>query len=317
MPLTELASDQLKLVAGAAMLYAAGRAGSRVAKGNQHGFRAVCSWIPIAALTVGAVLLHEQGVALAVIFATTVGSLSLVAGCVGIMGETKDEPPQWPAPARRVATLLLPTALLAFLAGFSGYLDYFSAVILGIEGIILLAVWRERDPDGLQQKGTKGGIPATRLLAALILSIAGAWTVLHGMIGLGRNMDFLPLGVASTIALCPLLVAPMLLGGSELSQAGRAWAASMTQIGVAQLNLCALLPLTAVLWRLRWGEALYYPVANWRVDAVVIVLLSAALLPAASARWRPGRLEGAAQLLVYVAYVLAVIFVAGRTAFWP
>jgi hypothetical protein len=258
-------------------------------------------------------LLHEQGVALAIIFATTVGSLSLVGGCVAIMGETKDEPAQWPAPARRVATLLLPTALLAFLAGFSGYLDYFSAVILVVEGVILLVVWRERDPDALPQKAIAGAIPTIRLIAALILSVAGAWSVLHGMIGLGRNMDFLPLGVASTIALCPLLVAPMLLGGSELSQAGRAWAGSMTQIGVAQLNLCALLPLTAVLWRVRWGEALYYPVANWRVDAVVIVLLSAGLLPAASARWRPGRLEGAAQLIVYVAYVLAVIFVAGKT----
>jgi hypothetical protein len=151
-----------------------------------------------------------------------------------------------------------------------------------------------------------------RTIGELALCAAGAWLALQGMIGFSRDTELPPPAIVATIALCPLMVAPMLLNGSELAQNGRAWAASMTQIGVAQLNLCALLPLTAVLWRLKWHEPLYYPVANWRVDAVVIVLLSAGLLPAAAGRWRPGKLEGAALLVAYVAYILAVIFVAGR-----
>jgi Ca2+/Na+ antiporter len=130
--------------------------------------------------------------------------------------------------------------------------------------------------------------------------------------GMTEDLDFPPSLVPAAIVLAPLLAAPMLLSGSHLAQRGQAWAAHATHIGVAQLNLCALLPLSAILWRARWHAVLVYPLANWRLDAVVLILLAAVILPAAAGRWRPQRIEGLFQILLYIVYVLAVITLAAE-----
>jgi Ca2+/Na+ antiporter len=62
-------------------------------------------------------------------------------------------------------------------------------------------------------------------------------------------------------------------------------------------------------WQFRHGESLYFPMATWRVDAVVLMILAAAVLPAAAGRWRPGRGDGAMLLVIYIGYVLASIVI--------
>jgi hypothetical protein len=50
------------------------------------------------------------------------------------------------------------------------------------------------------------------------------------------------------MVLSPLLVAPMVLWGSTMGGTKRGPAAMSSLVGVALLNLCALLPVTALLW---------------------------------------------------------------------
>jgi hypothetical protein len=305
------APPKLILIAGAALLYAGGRAAARAISRNRPapGRRAIGHWLPIVAVTFTAILFGQPDMAMSFIFATSIASLALVGGCIAVMGAAPEEPAVWPAPIRSVCALLLPAAALVFLAGFSGHMGRFNCAVLGAEGILLCFVWRgaarETDP-------APPPIHKTSVIVAVILCAAGGWAAVHGAIGMTRDMDFPPSLVPAAIVLSPLLAAPMLLGGSELAQRGQAWAAHATHVGVAQLNLCALLPLAAVLWHIRWHATLVFPMANWRIDCVVLILLAAALLPAAAGRWRPRRLEGLFHIILYVVYVLAVITAAAE-----
>jgi Ca2+/Na+ antiporter len=295
--------SQLQLIAGAAMLYIGGRSAAEGLSGGttSPGWRAVGHWLPIAAVAGVAVWLGQPEMALATLFASSIAALALVGGCVAIIGMTPDEPAVWPETTRRTTALLIPAAVLAYLAGFSGQFGGLTCSLLLGEGIILLIVWsiyRE-----------KSSLDLTRLIIALPLCGIGAWAAMRGAIGMNADVDYPPSMVAAATILAPLLCAPMLLSGSAMAQRGQAWAIHATLAGVAQLNICAGLPLVAIFWRLRWHAPLIYPLHNWRVDAVVLLLLSASLAPVAAGRWRPHRIEGAFHLLLYVVYVLAVIAV--------
>jgi cation:H+ antiporter len=295
------------LIAGAAMLYVGGRSAALALSGDapSPGRRAVGHWLPIAAVAIAAVLLGQPELALGIIFASSVAGLALVGGCVCIMGTTPEEPQVWPEAVRQPCALLLPIAALTFLAGFSGRVGWFNSIILAIEGLLVWTVWA----------GRSGGVGASlpvkwsRLVLAAALCAVGGFAAVHGAVRMSVNPDFPPSLVAAATILSPILVASLLLNGAALVQRGHAWAAHATHAGVAQLNLCLLLPLTAILWRLRWGETLAYPMSNWRIDAVILILLAAALLPAAAGKWRPQRLEGGFYIVLYVAYVLAVVVV--------
>ena len=77
------------------------------------------------------------------------------------------------------------------------------------------------------------------------------------------------------------------------------------------LNLCLLLPVLAIAWRVRrmlapWAtepEWLPFPMAAWRLDAVLILIVGAVLLPVALGRWKLGRTEGVVLVVVYAAYL--------------
>jgi cation:H+ antiporter len=335
------------LIAGSAMLYVGGRSAALALSGDapSPGRRAIGHWLPIASIAIVAVLLGQRELALGIIFATSIASLALVGGCVCIMGTTPDEPAVWPEAVRPPCALLLPVAVLAFLAGFSGQLGWFNCVILAIEGLLVWSVWSKplspspgnpgeggggggtpsgatnphpdpppdyqgRGKEGPQNtSGTRSPVKTGCLLLAAALCPIGALAAVKGAIRMSVNPDFPPSLVAAATIVSPILVASLLLNGSSLVQRGHAWAAHATHAGVVQLNLCALLPLTAILWRLRWGESLVYPISNWRIDAVVLILLAAALLPAAAGKWRPQRFEGGFYLFLYIAYVLAVVAV--------
>jgi len=215
---------------------------------------------------------------------------------------TPEEPAVWPESTRNVTALLLPAAVLAYLAGFPGHFGWLTNSLLLGEGLVLLIVWR----------GSAGRLRLApiHLLIAIPLSALGAWAVVRGAMSLNSDVDYPPAMVAAATVFAPILCVPMLLSGANLAQRGQAWAIHGALVGLAQLNLCAGLPLAAILWRLRWHSALTYPMHNWRVDAVVLLLISATLAPVAAGRWRPHRIEGAFQLVLYVVYVLAVIAVA-------
>ncbi|HUB27220.1 MAG TPA: hypothetical protein VL992_17480 [Tepidisphaeraceae bacterium] len=303
------AFPQATLTAGAVLLYAGGRTAAAALAQNapSPGRRALGHWLPIAAIASIAAASGQVNFALAIIFATSVASLGLVGGCIAVMGPNADEPELWPSPARKSASILLPATVLVFIAGFAATITLLASILMLAMGALILFL--RLDP---ADRAGESNPPKTKpftLLIAVAISCLGAWAAVTGSVGINATMDFSsPIPVVATV-LSPLLVASMLLGGSTLASRGAAWAASATNVGVAQLNLCLLLPLLALTWQARHDHALYYPMPTWRVDAVTLMVLAAALLPSAAGRWRPGRIEGVTLLAIYVAYVLANIVV--------
>src|ERR1700722_3582504 len=303
-------NPQITLTVGAVLLYVGGRvAFCALAQGSPApGRRAVGHWLPVAAVALAAALLGQAVVAIEIIFATSVAALALIGGCIAVTETHGDEPPLWPTRGRKLAAMLLPATVLAFMAGFGGQVTIVAAILLLAQGAIILFV--QFDPaDQPAEPQTASQLKFIPLLLALILCAVGGWAAAFGTIGVSAKLDFpSPLPLVTTV-LCPLLVASMLPGGSTLAQRGKAWAAAATHVGLTQLNLCLLLPLLAIIWRERQGESLYYPLSTWRVDAVVLMILAAALLPAAAGRWQLSRSDGVMFIIIYVGYVLATIVV--------
>jgi hypothetical protein len=300
-------TPQAALMGGVAMLYAAGRAAvvALAHNASSPGRRALGHWMPIAAVTAAAVVLHEPLLAMSVIFATSVATLALAGGAVALSETTPQDPAYDGSPhLASFGGLLLPAALLALLAGFSGQIGWFNAAALALEGLAVLYVWR----DWIDAPEKPEKTSSLNLVLAILLALVGAWIAVKGAIGATHLLGFVSPGIVATSTLAPLLAAPMLLSGANLAQQGRAWAAWSTHIAVVQLNLCVLLPLTALFWLLRWHTPLAFPLATWRVDAVVLVLLAAI-----TGRRRPGNAEGFFLMILFVGYVLAVIGATLRT----
>jgi Ca2+/Na+ antiporter len=59
-------------------------------------------------------------------------------------------------------------------------------------------------------------------------------------------------------------------------------------------------------------EPIYYPMAVWRVDTVVLILLALLLLPVGMGRWTLGRREGAGLIIGYAAYLVLTAMMGTR-----
>jgi Ca2+/Na+ antiporter len=300
------------LLIGAVLLYVASRVRSHILAGTEFspGRRALGNWFPIAAAVLVAVAMRRGDWALSIIFATSVGCLSLLLGSICIMNPGSAAM----AHSRRFWPFALPAALMALLAGFAGNLSWRSALALLIEGGALLLAWREisaGESTVREPRNDEAGIFRTINLALCILmAVVGA---IAGDFGIGRiSRDFS--GVADTTTLVavlsPILILPMLSGAAALARKNRASEAVTSAIAVVLLNICLLLPVAAFLWYAAHavGGNLSGPLpfgwVTWRVDSVLLVVLSFARLPAALGRWTLGRAEGLALIAVYGVYVL-------------
>jgi Ca2+/Na+ antiporter len=333
-PLPEfLGFGHVMLLAGALMLYVASRAAAHTLAGSgaNPGRRALGYWIPIAATAMVAVAFHRADLALSIIFATSVGCLSLLLGSMCIIRPNADSP----APPRRLWPLAMPAALLTLLIGFTGHFSWQHAGLLLFEGLALLFVWQELSgsdeiPAALGDERLpeidKHSFPLrwrVDLTLVVILSFIGAVGAIIGVQRLNRNSQMIS-DMATFIAILgPLLVLPMLIAGAALAQKNRAWEATTSAVGVVLLNLCLLLPIVILLWYvvgaiqlnssdwrlLRLGSLagispMPFSWVTWRVDNVVLVVLAFVLFPAAMDRWRLGRAEGIMLIALYGVYVL-------------
>ena len=160
----------LLLAGAAAGWYAASFTASEALAGSRLALRrrVLGQWLPILAMALVATLAQQTEVALGVLFATSVAALSLVLGIVTIAHEFA--PP--PAPpggfpvietsnphvvavattpdavvsrARRPWAFILPAALIALLAGFSGRLTGLHAVLLAVAGLFIVSLWNARN----------------------------------------------------------------------------------------------------------------------------------------------------------------------------
>ena len=315
-------------------LYAASRTAVGVLAGNglgRAGWRAVGHWIPIAAVALVAAALGHPDIAVALAFASSIASLAFVLGVLTYLA-----PMEQPPATRRAWPFVLPAALLPLIAGFSGQFAWVHALAMTLLGVALLAAWR----DPALREGDDATVPfagavaapaprpawllAAELILALALAAVGGWAAVVGTLRASAATRVFSPGLITVAVVGPMVVLPMLNTGPV--ERARAQTASMasTLVAVALLNLCALLPLLTVAWYVKTGlsapapagaplglaalggagQALPYPLATWRVDAVVLTVLGFVLVPVSLGRWELGRGEGVGLVLGYAMYLI-------------
>jgi len=324
-------SARAMLLVGAVLLYVASRFAAQMLGGRNDspGGMALGYWIPIAAAVIVAIFMRRGDWALSIIFATSVGCLSLLLGSICLLSPNSEAS----APYRRFWPFVLPAALLALLVGFAGHLNWHHAVVLLIEGGVLLFVWQEisdgetaaneKIGPGRPLEKESGIFRAVNVGLCVLMAGVGAIAGDLGARGISRDFSELPNMTIVVAMLSPILMFPMLTGAAALARKDRASEAVTAGIVVVLLNLCLLLPAAVLLWypaqamsgdsirtihfdlgAFRNASPLPFGWITWRVDSVVLVVLSFALFPAAMGRWKLGRFEGLTLIAAYGVYVL-------------
>ena len=323
----------LYITAAGAMLLCGASIAATVATAGRAGLspgrRALLHWAPIFAAVITALAMGENEIAMGIIFGTTVAVLSTAVGSLAVIAPVGPAPSRW----KRLWPFALAAALLVFVAGFNGLLTWKHGVALAVEGLVILSLWRESDHQ------PEWGVPVTKdstqlasisvvRVAAVLspaLAVLGAWLAVKGTTGMMHyRAHAAPLAVAASL-LSLSLATPMAQGGRGMAIAGASWVPMTAHIGVVFLNLCLLLPIVAfapyveaavrairITGRLRidWNavtpQVATFPLAAWRIDAVVLIVLATLLLPVAAGKWNLGREEGMLLIAGYCVYLAAV-----------
>ena len=322
--LTELGGGKFVLLFGAGLLYACSQLAAHILDpAEQHpGRRAIGYFLPIAATALAAVQIQRSDLALSVIFSTAIAAMSLVLGSIVLSAPQGDAP----ASARRLWPFLPLVAFLVLLAGFSGRLSTFHAGIFALQGLLLLSVWwrpTKIDPpiDAAPPGSPRYGRAITVLLVCLVLAMLGGKMAMLGTVRYGDSMAALPTRISMVAVLAPILAAPMLVSGSALAHRKRSWVAMTAGVGVVQLNLCLLLPMVILATKISTGFAVIgnehaymeaiqaappfiFPMALWRVDNIMLLILGFVLVAVSLGRWRLMQSEGLVLICMYGLYVL-------------
>jgi hypothetical protein len=332
------------VVAGAVALLAGAAAaalGAASRWGTSPGRRALIHWTPIAITVLGARImgfLHPDDrvysdVAIGIIFGT---SVAVMSGAVGALCTIA---PVGPAPARwkRLWPFTLAAGLIVFVCGFNGLLTWKHAMALAIEGLVVLSLWHDpayqHDWSGVAVAGAADPaaplvpqtLAAVAVLASVLLAGTGAWLAVKGAVQINHLGSRISAGALAASLLSLVLVSPIMQGGRQLALQGASWVPMTAQVGVVLLNLCVLLPLIAIVpyasalasavhdqhrlwidWSAVTPQATIFPLAVWRIDTVVLVILAVFQLPVAVGKWNLGREEGMLLIGGYCAYLVAV-----------
>ncbi len=341
-----LSAAAVLILLGSAALYVASRAAvDALARSNggwgrlpPPGLLALGHWMPIVALAGFATARGLSHVALGVAFGSSVAALSLAMGLVTYL-----TPPMSLPASRRAWPFVLIGVMVPLLGGFSGQLTGVHAVILLVLGAIAWSVWRasarELTPSEalvaalpVLDPGTGSGpaaprpaVPVTlraiQWLLAVGLALLGAKLTLMGTVDAEASNRFLSTGLLAAAVLSPVIVLPIIASGTDLAHHGRSGDAVAALVGLAMLNLFALVPVIIAFWYLRsagqigyqagltglWArlEPIPLPMAVWRIDLVALTIIGFAMVPVALGRWALGRLESVGLVIGYVAYLVA------------
>jgi cation:H+ antiporter len=281
---------------------------------------ALAHWLPVALLAMIAVITGNPVIAVCVTLGTSVAALTLNLGLV--TATTGDEVTA--GDFSRAWPLVVPAALITFVAGFSAHLNGIHAAILSIEAVMVAMVWFAPVSERIEPPRAEGAIvsaappydPLTprrylTLFLSLLISIFGAIVGVYGAMRMSLEIPLTTPGLIAAVGLSPLLVLPMIGTGTLLAERGHSTAAASSLVGVTLLNLCVLLPLLVATWLVRREilrlpdvpASIPFPMAAWRVDTVLILIMGAVLIPVAVGRWRLGRFEGVILVIAYAAYL--------------
>jgi len=323
------AKPQILLVGAMVAVYIAARVAIGIlgrADGTAPGRRAVAQWLPAAVAAVAAQILGVPDIAVGIVFGTSVAALSLVLGMTTYLAPLEQLPGD-----RRAWPLVLPAAIVAIIAGFSGKVTLLHAILLLVLGASFLAVWLDRPAVEQTEPGDErakwfGDISAfgwIALAAAIVVMGLAGWVGVYGATATAQHSRVVSTGLLAATILSPLLMLPALGESGILAQRGHCGSAVTGLVGTVLLNLCALLPLLVFVNLLMHGIAhwrgsdaaytpLPFPLAVWRIDAVLLLMLAFALVPVAMGRWMPERLEAILLVVVYAAYLVAHTMLAAR-----
>ena len=250
------------LAVAGTLLYIASRAAAAALAGHgtaRAGWRAVGHWVPIAAAALVAAGRGNADVAVALAFATSVACLSFVLGVVTFLAPADRLPA-----SRRGWPFVLPAALLALIAGFSGHITFIHAGAMLLLGGALLSVWR--DPELLEgpdrptpfsdagpdhRNHRPAWFRAAELALAVALAAVGGWYAVNGILRASAEASLFPPATLTVVILSPLVTLPMLNSGPPEVVRAQTASSMTTLVAVALLNLCALLPLLTFTWYAR------------------------------------------------------------------
>ena len=326
------AGTVLTLGIAGVLLYAASRTAAMALAGRgtaRPGWRAVGHWVPIAATALVAAARGRPDVAVSLAFATGVCCLAFVLGVVTYLAPMDELPP-----TRRGWPFLLPGALLALIAGFSGHLSWIHATALALLGFAVASVWRHPGPTvatdpppsspfadapAVHSMTDAPWFRAAEFVLAVALAVVGGWYALDGVVRAAGSARLFPPSTITVVILSPLVTLPMLNPTAPDTPRDQTASTTSTLVAVALLNLCALLPLLTLLWHVKTALAaepgagyveaakpLPYPLVAWRVDAVVLTVLGFMFVPVSLGRWELRKAEAFGLILGYAVYLVLV-----------
>ena len=340
----------LLLALTAVALFAASRtaasaiAGARAVADARPGLRAFGYWLPVAITCIVALQLRRPEVAVALAFSTSVAALSFVLGVLTYIAPMDPAPP-----TRRAWPFVLPAALLALVAGFSGQLNWVHALAMLILGVAVFSAWREAyagaepvpaEPTAMTRvEATVAPTPRPAWLAgaevvlACLAAVVGGWAAVTLATRAAATVPLVSTRLVATAVLTPLLVLPMLTAAPPERAQAHTGSMTSTVVAFVLMNLCVLLPLLTVAWHVGGyvaasgsiaqagatqpaalsPEPMPFPLATWRVDAVVLTVLGFAMIPVGLGRWQLGRWEAIGLVAGYALYLAVSAAVSVRT----
>ena len=335
----------LLMALAAVTLFAASRTAAgalaRLAGGGgdaRPGMRALGYWLPIAVTSLVALRLRKPEIAVALAFSTGVAAGSFVLGVLTYIAPMESAPA-----SRRAWPFVLPAALLALVAGFSGEFTSVHALAMLILGAAVSLAWREaakKSEPALAQAAEAPrlayGLSAAELVLALALAAVGGWAAVTLATRAAAAVPLVSTRLVTVALLTPLLSLPMLTGAPPERAAAHTSSMASTVVALVLLNLCVLLPVLTIIWHVAGGLAaagaaassqssnliasvaagatpMPFPLATWRIDAVVLTVLGLALIPVGLGRWELGRWEAIGLVAGYALYLAVSAAVSVRT----
>ena len=232
-----------------------------------------------------------------------------------------ETPPELP----RLWILAVPVTLITFIMGLAGKFTWIHAVILLVEGAVLLPLWTQSPPAAEKPHwASRFLLRPINFILALGLAIVGGHFATHGTILMAAaNPRFAPADVMITVGLAVLLGVAMLFESLVLADRHQTPVAISSSVAVVLLNLCLLLPIVILLGAVNIDFSnpahpifngitavppLVFPSATWRIDNVFLLILSVILIPSSLGRWKISSAESFVMVFAFLAYLLAEIF---------
>ena len=258
--------------------------------------------------------------------------------------------PVVPLRGHRAWAMILPAGVLALMAGFSGKLTLLHGLLFAIQGLLVLMVW-DGPRAGADTGRTMSMGRRAQLALATALALVGAMLGVYGAVRMSDETGIMSTGLIASAALGPLLVLPMIGSASILASQGQAQTAVGASVVMVLINLCCLLPLVIVGWHARQHyfpplpapsqavaapattqsvaddptadveplppeedapPVLGFPIAVWRIDTVLLILLGLMLLPVSLNLWELRRTEGMLLIVIYACYLVGTTMLGRR-----